>query len=466
MNTRLEKFSEYIKGKKVALIGAGISNMAAVDFLLSRGAVVSVRDKRETLDAGASAELEKKGIEVFLGDGYLDGIYEDVLFKSPGIRPDVPELLSATSRGAVLTSEMEVFLDICPAKKYAVTGSDGKTTTTTLVAKISEEHIKNTHGGGKVYLGGNIGTPLLPLADKMTENDIAVVELSSFQLFSMKAHIDSAVITNITPNHLNWHLSMEEYEEAKAKIFEEQTENDRLVLNFENDITRSFGKRAKSDVIFFSSVKDPGTKKAVFLRGEEIIFRDGNTEKKIMERSDIKLPGLHNVENYMAACASLMGNVFETDILNVARTFPGVEHRIEFVCEKHGVKYYNSSIDTSPTRSAAALRSFKDKLIVIVGGYDKKIPLEPLAPLLSEKASFISATGATGKKIMQIMLDAGYPGDKIVYTADFDGAFLAAKNAAKTGDTVILSPACASFDAFKNFESRGEYFKSLVEKIK
>ncbi|MBO5006843.1 MAG: UDP-N-acetylmuramoyl-L-alanine--D-glutamate ligase [Clostridia bacterium] len=462
MNKKIKDFSDYVNGKKVALIGAGVSNMAAVDLLISMGAHLSVRDKQK--DEEKAQALLKKGVRVFFGDDYLDGIYEDVLFRSPGIRPDVPELAAASHRGALLTSEMEVFLSICPAKVYAVTGSAGKTTTTTLVSKMLEAEYKK-RGKGKVYLGGNIGTPLLPYVTEMTEEDAAVVELSSFQLFTMGAHIDSAVVTNITPNHLNWHVDMDEYIEAKAKIFEKQTDKDRLVLNAENDITLSFASRAKGKVTLFSSKKAITHTRGIYLDGEDIVYFDGKEKTPVMTSSDIKIPGIHNVENYMAACACVWGEVSVETMKELAQTFGGVAHRIELVAEKNGVKYYNSSIDTSPTRTAAALCAFSEKLIVIVGGYDKHIPLEPLAPLLSQHAKFISATGATGEKIMNIMLDAGYPCDKIVYTKDFDGAFAAAVSAAKGGDTVILSPACASFDAFKNFEKRGEYFKELVNAL-
>ena len=462
MNNKIKAFSDYIKGKTVALIGAGISNMAAVDLLLSMGALISVRDKQS--DEDKAKMLHGKGAKVFFGDDYLKDIYEDILFKSPGIRPDIPEIAAACERGAVLTSEMEVFLALCPSKIYAVTGSDGKTTTTTLVSKMLESEYKKS-GKGRVYLGGNIGTPLLPYILEMNENDAAVVELSSFQLFAMSAHIHSAIVTNVTPNHLNWHVDMDEYTEAKAKIFELQNENDRLVLNAENDITLSFAKRAKGSVTLFSSKNTLSDTRGIYLEGDAIFYFDKNEKIPVMLRSDIKIPGLHNVENYMAACACVWDEVSIETMKEVARTFGGVAHRIEFVAEKNGVKYYNSSIDTSPTRTAAALRAFNEKLIVIVGGYDKHIPLDVLAPLLSKHAKFISATGDTGEKIMKIMLDSGYPCDKIAYTKDFDGAFAVAAQAAECGDIVILSPACASFDAFKNFETRGEYFKTLVNAL-
>ena len=462
MNGKLEKFSEYINGKTVALIGAGVSNMAAVDFLLSLGARLTVRDKQE--DAEKASMLAKKGVATVFGEGYLADMTEEVLFKSPGIRPDIPEIAAAVEKGATLTSEMEVFLSLCPCKIYAVTGSDGKTTTTTLVSKILEREYEK-RGKGKVYLGGNIGTPLLPFLPDMTADDAAVVELSSFQLFAMRVHIDTAIVTNVTPNHLNWHVDMAEYTEAKAKIFENQTSADRLVLNAENDITLGFSNIAKGEVTLFSSKNKIEGRRGIYLDGDDIFYCDGEKTSYVMSRSDIKLPGMHNVENYMAATAALMGDVSAESVICVARSFGGVAHRIELVREVGGVKYYNSSIDTSPTRTAAALGSFSEKLIVIIGGYDKKIPLEPLVPLLTERAKFVSATGATGEKIMSLLLDSGYPCDKIVYTSDFEGAVNVAAREAKAGDTVILSPACASFDAFKNFEARGNRFKELVNAL-
>ena len=296
----------------------------------------------------------------------------------------------------------------------------------------------------------------------MTADDAAVVELSSFQLFAMEAETDVAIVTNVTPNHLNWHVDMQEYIDSKAKIFAHQSEGARLVLNAENEVTRGFADGREARATMFSSKGSGGYPREIFLDGDEVFYRDGGKLTRVLCRDDIKLPGMHNVENYMAAIAALWGEVSAEAVLAVARGFGGVAHRIELVRELDGVKYYNSSIDTSPTRTEAALRSFKEKLIVMVGGYDKHIPLEPLVPLLTEKAKFVSATGDTGEKIMQLLLDSGFPCDKIVYTKEFDGAFRAAVNAAESGDTVILSPACASFDAFKNFETRGNYFKELV----
>ena len=463
MKYGFEQFAKYIEGKSVALIGAGVSNMAAVELLSSLGARIIVRDKKE--DAKKEAELSEKGIKTVFGENYLENLTENVLLKSPGIRPDVPEIAAAEARGSVLTSEMEIFLSLCPCKVYAITGSDGKTTTTTLVSEILKKERELTGKGGKVYLGGNIGTPLLPFIREMTADDAAVVELSSFQLFAMSAKVDTAIVTNVTPNHLNWHIDMQEYIDSKAKIFEHQTAESRLVLNAENEVTRGFAAGREAEVTMFSSAGKPEGARSIFLEGKDIFYNECGKLSRVLCRDDIKLPGMHNVENYMAAIAALWGEVSEEAILGVARNFGGVAHRIELVRTAGGVKYYNSSIDTSPTRTEAALRSFKEKLIVMVGGYDKNIPLEPLVPLLHKHAKFVSATGATGEKIVALLLDSGYPCDKIVYTRDFEGAFREAVKAAGEGDTVILSPASASFDAFKNFEERGNRFKELVNAL-
>ena len=462
MNERLQKFKDYIKGKKVTLIGMGISNRAAVDFLISAGAVLSARDKNPTPDAEITEFLTSRGVEMIYGEHYLSDITEDVVLKSPGIRCDIPELLAASEKGAVITSEMEIFTAICPAKLFAVTGSDGKTTTTTLVSKMLEKTAEKA--GARVYLGGNIGTPLLPFAEEMTENDFAVLELSSFQLHTMQTSPVSAIVTNVTPNHLNWHTSMAEYVESKKNIYKGQTECCRLFLNADNDITASMADEAKAAVTFFSFKTVPEKKPACYFE-DGVIYYDDGAKQRVMARDDIRLVGNHNVENYMAAIACVWGYVSVEDMTDVARTFNGVAHRIELIAEKNGVKFYNSSIDTSPTRTLAALASFEEKLIVIVGGYDKHIPIEPLIAPLSEKAKFVVATGDTGLSVLSALAAYGYAKKDMAYLGDFDSAVRYAADIAKEGDTVILSPAAASFDAFKNFEERGNRFRAIVEML-
>ena len=452
MNAKFEQFRDYIKGKKVCVIGIGVSNTPVIDMLLDLGAQVSARDKKPRAEREAFVRtLEEKGVEVVFGEEYLKNICADLIFKAPGIRSDTPELLAAKKNGAVLTNEMEVFFALCPATIFGVTGSDGKTTTTTLISKMLERQY------GRVYVGGNIGKPLLPEVASMTEEDYAVVELSSFQLQAMSASPDVAVITNLSPNHLDWHTDMAEYLDAKKNIFRFQTKSERVVLNYENDATRRAAQEAPSQIIFFSSRRT--------LNESGVYEKDGwicENGKPILKTAEILIPGRHNVENYMAAIGAVSGYVKPEIIREIARTFGGVEHRIELVRELNGVRYYNSSIDSSPTRTEAAMRSFSQKVIVIMGGYDKHIPFAPLACVVSQCAKAVVLTGATADKIYDAIKDTGVP---IRRADDLKRAVYEARSLAQEGDVVLLSPACASFDAFANFMERGNKFKEIVREL-
>lgn len=484
MNNKLEAFRDAICGKTVSVVGLGISNTPVIDFLLSCGASVVGRDKKTAGALGTLAEtLAAKGISLRLGEDYLADIREDVIFKAPGIRPDLPEFVAAQDGGSALTSEMEVFLALCPAPVFAVTGSDGKTTTTTLIYTMLKAQAEKDSTGKTVWVGGNIGKPLLPEIESISENDFVVLELSSFQLQAMKTgrnlqpwpHV--ACITNVTPNHLNWHTDMAEYTDAKAEIFANQARGGRLVLNYENELTRDMAKDAAGHVTFFSSVHDltdclhdtadHHADAVIFEKnGEIVISADAKDEPfPILSVSDILLPGRHNVENYMTAIAAVRGYVDPDTITEVAKTFGGVEHRQEFVCERGGVKYYNSSIDSSPTRTIAALLAFRQKLIVILGGADKGVPFDSLAKPLAEHAKAIILTGASRDKIAAALNDSDdfrASGVPVYNTPNFTDAIDAARDAAEVGDIVILSPACTSFDAFPNFEVRGNTFKKHV----
>lgn len=442
------------EGKRVSVIGLGISNTPLIRWLLDRGAVITARDRKafELLPDKVKAFADEKVRFICGAEDYLKEIDADFIFKSPGIRFDVPEIEEAVSKGAVLTSEMELFFELCPSKIIGVTGSDGKTTTTTLIYKcLCEEY-----GEEKIFVGGNIGKPLLPELDKMSKDTFAVVELSSFQLHTMKVSPDISVITNISPNHLDYHKGMEEYILAKKNIYLHSKPGSVVVLNGENDITRKLG----SDVPEGVFVK-------FFLKGDTEI-NDGYIEynrEKVLKISDILIPGKHNVENYAGVICALHDLVSNETIVKIAKTFGGVEHRIELVRELRGVKYYNSSIDSSPTRTTAALSAFNQKLIVICGGYDKNIPFESLAKPLCETAKTLVLTGATAKKIKEAVVSSkyykkGFP--EIIERSDFTEAVLEAHKCSKQGDIVILSPACASFDAFPNFEVRGNTFKAIV----
>ena len=467
MNEKLNEFKSFIRGKRVALIGAGISNMTCVDALLNYGAEITVRDKNTDPTYTPDGEggrvvrvkpiLDSKGVGYRFGEDYLDELDEDVLIKTPGIRYDVVQIAEAVGRGALLTSESELFCSLCPCRIFAVTGSDGKTTTTTLIHKMLSEEYAPTEN--RVWLGGNIGTPLFCEIENVKSEDAVVLELSSFQLQTMKFSPFCAVVTNITPNHLNWHVDMNEYVSSKANIFRNQERGARAVFNAENAYTAEFAKEAKSEVTLFSS-KRLLERGICFVNGE-IIFNG----KKILDRSDIRLVGDHNVENYMAAIAATEGFVSLETVKKIANTFGGVRHRLEEVCEKNGVKYYNSSIDTTPSRTMAALGAFNEKVILICGGSDKNIPMEPMLPVIEKKTKFTVLTGATGEKLYVSLKEYGYPQDKMTYIRDFDAAVKAAADKAVCGDKVLLSPAAASFDSFRNFEVRGDRFCELVRKL-
>lgn len=462
-------------GRRVAVAGLGVSNRPLVDFLLKKGALVTGRDRAEREAFGAFAdEWESRGVRLACGDGYLDGLDEEIIFRAPGIRPDHPAFLAAVAKGAILTSEMELFLELCPATVIGVTGSDGKTTSTTLTGLMLERECKK-RGRGRVYVGGNIGQPLLPLVDGMTADDFAVVELSSFQLMTQKHSPHRAAITNVTPNHLDWHTDMREYVKAKTNIFR-HAGNQILILNAENEVTRDLARSSSSPVTLFSSRCTSPTElgallregdRAYYLKDGVITHWDGECETAVLERSDILLPGMHNVENYMTALALTHGLVSRESVYEVATTFTGVAHRLERVRELDGVIYYNSSIDSSPTRTAAALSALAPKKpIVICGGYDKKIPFAPLAEALARHAKAVVLTGATAGKIEDAIgaLDASIQ-PPVYREADFTRAVHLARSLAKTGDVVLLSPACASFDAFKNFAERGETFCRIVSEF-
>ena len=453
MNSKFEEYFSSLKNKKIAVLGLGVSNRPLVRLLLEFGCDVIGCDKtpREKLDDEVLA-LEKAGCKLHVGETYLDGVEADIVFRTPGMHPSNPAIEALRARGAEVTSEMEVFFELCPCTLLAVTGSDGKTTTTTLVSEMLKA------AGKTVWLGGNIGTPLLPLVREMKETDYAVVELSSFQLMDMKRSPARAVITNLAPNHLDIHKDMAEYIKAKTNIFRYQDERGLLILNADNAITSGF--RGNGTTRFFSRQKE-----ADVCVTDGVICRHG---EKVLPVEDILIPGVHNVENYMAAIAMVEGLVDDETIRHVAKTFGGVEHRIELVRVKDGVKFYNDSIASSPSRTIAGLRSFPEKVILIAGGYDKHIPYDVLGPEICKHVKKLFLGGATGEKIRQAVISCPeYDSQKleIMDCGSFEPAVRAAAAAAKAGDVVLMSPASAAFDQFKNFMVRGEYYKKLVKEL-
>ena len=454
---KLDEFKYNVAGKNITVIGIGISNLPLIKYLVSLGANVTACDRRSAEDLGEKyTELEKLGVKFNLGDGYLNNLSGDMIFKTPGMRYDVPELLKAKENGSIVTSEMEVFFEVCPSHIIAVTGSDGKTTTTTLIHKMM------TDAGYKTWLGGNIGNPLLTDTEKMKENDWVILELSSFQLHTMRKSPEIAVITNISPNHLDMHKDYKEYIDAKKNIMLYQNEGDTLIVNADNQVTADIGKSANGAVKYFSR------------NGMADVYLDGNIIKRgiveILNIKDIKIPGMHNVENYMAAIAAVSGLVSKEVIVNVAKTFGGVEHRIELVRTLDGVKYYNSSIDSSPNRTINTLRVFPNKVIMIAGGKDKGIPYDEIGPALAEHVKVLILIGATSDKIQEA-LDAeinktGNGKDiEVIRATSYEDAVNTARSKAHDGDVVLLSPASTSFDMFRNFEERGNLFKKIVNEL-
>ncbi len=457
MNEKLERYLSALRGRQVLVLGLGVSNRPLARLLLRCGAKVVGCDRapRERQDP-ETLELERLGLELHLGEDYLSDLAGDVAFRTPGLHPEHPELRALRAAGTVMTSEMELFFEVCPCKLLAVTGSDGKTTTTTLISEIMKQ------AGRKVWLGGNTGAPLLPEAGEMGPEDLAVVELSSFQLLDMRRSPQVAVVTNLAPNHLDVHRDMAEYVAAKENIYLHQGPEDTAIFNADNEITRSFCQRAKGRVRLFSRKTRP--ERGVFFE-DGAIWRTGERPEKIVEQREILLPGLHNVENYMAAACAVEGLASDEDIRTVARRFPGVEHRIELVRERDGVRFYNDSIASSPSRTIAGLRSFPKKVVLIAGGYDKHIPYDALGPEITAHVKTLVLTGATAGKIWDAVLAApGYRegAPEIIERPDFFQAIHTAAERAEPGDVVLLSPASASFDHFKNFMERGQAFKKTV----
>ena len=454
----LQEYIASLRGRTVAVIGIGVSNTPLLRLLLREGIAVTACDRSDRAKLGALAgELEAAGAKLQLGDGYLQNLSQDVIFRTPGLRPDVPELEAARAKGSTITSEMEVFFEVCPCPIIAVTGSDGKTTTTTIIAQLLRA------AGHTVHVGGNIGHPLLAEAGSIRPTDWAVLELSSFQLMTMTRSPHIAVLTNLAPNHLDVHKSMEEYIWAKENIFRHQQPGDIAVFNLDNAITRELSAHAPGRALYFSRREEP--ENGVFLRGNAVISRRDGRERQIITTEDIRLPGVHNVENYMAAIAAVDGLVPDDVIRTFARAFNGVEHRIELVRTWRGVRFYNDSIASSPSRTIAGLRSFKEKVILIAGGYDKHIPFDVLGPEVVEHVKLLILCGATADKIRAAVEQApGYwPGHpEILDVTPFQRAVETARDRAVPGDVVTLSPACAAFDQFKNFMERGKTFKSIV----
>ena len=473
---------DYINNRKCDILGLGVSNLPLARFLAHNRISLSIRDKKSIDELGEGAKaLAHTGATFTLGAGCFDKLDGELIFRSPGLRPDLAGITDARARGAELTSEMELLLSLTEAPVFAITGSDGKTTSTTLTGMfLDAEYARRDRG--KVFVGGNIGEPLLYKLDSITPDDCVVAELSSFQLMTVKKAPTYSAITNISPNHLDWHTGMEEYITAKKNIIGENTK--RLVTNGDCPTTLEIarelsGDKNRPDIYLFSSKKasfdeifsfEAGEDdRALYIKDGYIVIADKSTETPILEISRIKVPGIHNIENFMTAIGLTYGHAEPSVYSSVADSFCGVAHRLELIRTLDGVDYFNSSIDSSPTRTAAAISALSGRDIVIIcGGYDKKIPYEPLAPILCKNVRAVVLTGATGKKIEKAVLEcadyrAGHP--ELIYIPDFEGAVKEARMLAKRGGCVLLSPASASFDAFPNFAVRGDTFRKIVKEF-
>lgn len=457
----LYEYVDRIKHKKIAVIGIGVSNMPLIELLREFDCDVTACDRRSYAQMGDDAKhLEDIGAKLKLGDDYLEGLGFDLIFRAPSLMPFEKHLQEAASRGTLVTSEMEVFMSLCPCRTIAVTGSDGKTTTSSIISELL------IAAGYTVHLGGNIGHPLLCDLPQFTENDVAVLELSSFQLHSMLCQPDVAVITNVSPNHLDIHKDYQDYIDAKRAVLEYQNPNGRVIMNLDDGMTHYFEQYSCAHKLYFSD-------KSEVLDGamccDGVVYRvSGGQKRPVMKASEILLPGEHNLLNYLAAFAAVETLVDDRTCAVVAKSFGGVEHRLELVRVLRGVSYINDSIATSPTRTIAGLHALKTKPIVIAGGYDKGIPFDKLADELCLYAKELFLTGDTAEQIYEAVCNSAcYELNpiKMQIVEDFSQAVLEASVSAKSGDIVLLSPACAAFDRFKNFVERGKLFKSIVNEL-
>ena len=457
------EFYSALKGKRVSFIGVGRTNLPLIEKFIACGAAVTVRDKRE------AEALGEDGARLICGAGYLENIDEDMLFRTPGVPYLLPELQAAKSRGVAVTSEMEVFFDLCPCKIYAVTGSDGKTTTTSIIADMLKA------AGKTVHLGGNIGRPLLPEIEEIAPEDVAVVELSSFQLISMRRSPDVAVITNLSPNHLDVHKDMDEYVNAKKNIFLHQNAFGRTVLNADNALTVACAPETRGETLLFS--RRARTNGAWCSESGEIFFGD----TFVLRESDILIPGKHNVENYLAAISAVWGDVPAETIVSVAGTFGGVEHRMELVRTLDGVRWYNDSIATSPSRAMIGTLSLYDfKIVMIAGGADKKVPFDELGGVICDKVKTLVLLSpekplpgfkpaAAGKIEAAVRGAANYRAGapeilhaKGRYTC---GHFPQSFEYSSVGGWAVVSlcPAATGFDMYKSFAERGDIYRAVVQ---
>jgi len=469
-----QQIYDFVKNKKVTVLGLGVSNRPLLKILTSCDtASITVGDKseKEAFESKHSeyiSDLNAKNVRFIFGGDYLSAaLNADIIFRAPGIRPDYDEIVRSVKNGAVLTSEMELFMEYCPAKIIAVTGSDGKTTTTTLISEILKA------SGYTVHTGGNIGKPLLDKLDSIKPSDIVALELSSFQLHTMKKSPHIAVITNVNPNHLDWHKDYDEYISAKKNIYKNQTDNDKLILSTDNAVASVIAEESYKGTTVKFTLNDNGNYKngnnLIYSKNGVIRYIDGgNNDSVMLNESDILLPGRFNAANYMAAIGATLGLADTEAYAKVASSFGGVEHRMEFVRALNGAKYYNSSIDSSPSRSAATFSAFGSNVIAIMAGRGKGVPFDSLAESICNHCKKLILMGEIKDQIFTAVTNSPFISDKTIsieFATDMNDAVIKAHKAAQSGDTVLLSPGGTSFDMYNNFEERGRDFKNIVNSL-
>ncbi len=462
-NEKLEEFNNFVKNKKVAIIGLGVSNIPLLDYFHELNSKISVFDNREKeeLDSTIIDKIYNYGITYYGGKNNLENLNGfDIIFRSPSVMPYREELKKEADRGAIITTEIEMVLKLTPSKTIGITGTEGKTTTTSIIYEIIKK------AGYNCFLGGNIGKPIFTLVKDMTPDDVIILEMSSFQLTNMDVSPDISVVTNIFPDHLNVHSSYEEYREQKKNIFKHQSEKGITVLNYDNEFTRQFAKETNGKVILFSSKEKLEDGYIYDTSDETIKYCEDGVRRHLIKKGDIKLRGIHNYENICAALAATKTLVDIDTAVETIKNFKGVEHRLEFVRELNNVKWYNDSIGTSPASTIAGLNAFNEDIILLAGGSDKGLDYKEVGEAIAKKVRTLILTGPTATKIEEATRNA-VNGDKveICFVENLEEAVKLANKKARKGDIVLLSPASASFDAFKNFEDRGNKFKEFTNAL-
>lgn len=459
-NGKLEEFNKFVRNKKVAIIGLGVSNIPLLDYFYNLNSKISVFDNRDKddLDSSLISKLDNYNIKYYGGENNLENLNGfDIIFRSPSVMPYREELKKEAERGAIITTEIEMVLKLTPSKTIGITGTEGKTTTTSIIYEIIKK------AGYNCFLGGNIGKPIFTLVKDMKPDDVIILEMSSFQLTNMDVSPDISVVTNIFPDHLNVHSSYEDYREQKKNIFKYQSEDGIVVLNYDNEFTRKFAKDAPGKVIYFSSKEKLEDGYIYDNKDETIKYCEDGVRRHLIKSADIKLRGIHNYENICAALAATSTLVDTDTAINTIKEFKGVQHRLEFVRELNNVKWYNDSIGTSPASTIAGLNAFSENIILLAGGSDKGLDYKEVGETIARKVKTLILTGPTATKIEEATRNA-VNGNKveICYVENLEEAVKLANKKAKQGEVVLLSPASASFDAFKNFEDRGNKFKQFV----